>query len=72
VIVYVEAKVADVVQGILGRVHGDVALGRVEHVRHAHAPKVIQVLDRLPVGQEDARVHLKKAQKQAMKHSKTF
>ena len=53
-----ESEVADVVEGVLGRVHGHVPLGRVQHVGHPHAPQVLQVLDGLPVGDEDPRVHL--------------
>ena len=43
-VVDVEAEVADVVEGILGRVHRHVPLRRVQHVGHTHAPQVLQVL----------------------------
>ena len=57
-VVDVEAEVADVVERVLGRVDRHVALGRVEHVGHARAAQVLQVLDGLSVGDEDARVDL--------------
>ena len=57
-VVDVEAKVADVVERVLGRVDRHVALGRVQHVGNSHAAQVLQVLDGLSVGDEDARVDL--------------
>ncbi len=56
VIVHVEPEVANVVHRVLGGRHRHVSFGRVEHVCHAHAFQIVEILHSFAVRQVDARV----------------
>lgn len=58
VVIDVESEVTDVVRRESGRVDRHVAFGCVQHVGHADAAKVVDVLDGFAIGQVDARIHL--------------
>ena len=54
-----EPEVGDPVEGVLGGVHGDVALGRVQDVGDPDLFQVLDVLDGFSVAEDDAGVDLK-------------
>ena len=54
-----EPEIRDAMQGIFCRVDGNVAFGRVQHMRHSYFLEIFNVLDGFTVTKNDAGIYLK-------------